>query len=196
MISRIFQFILLLSFGLMSFISGPVLSHNATGVGDKSDRIYWSQYNRLTWDDFKGSPDYRNKFASAISSTGIIYRYKCERNIIKVTVECMFIKSESWVKDAALTDYHLQHEQLHFDITELYARKLRKELSQQIFVCGDEYKLERLVSNKLQEWDNEQKVYDKQTHHSLNEEKQVVWNEFVATELAMYAKYSSDIYNN
>src|SRR5690606_40361550 len=35
----------------------------------------------------------------------------------------------SWVVPASRNDYLLKHEQLHFDITELHARKLRRELA-------------------------------------------------------------------
>ena len=196
MANKLFLIIIMFGFGLMSFIPSNLTTNDAIFNADKSDRIYWSQHDPLTWDDFKGDPDYRNRFASAISSTGIIYKYRCEDGIITITVESMFIKSESWVKDAALTDYHLQHEQLHFDITELYARKLRKELNQRVLYCGEENKLEHLVNRKLSEWDNEQKVYDKQTHHSLDEEKQIVWNELIESELSDYAEYSSDVINN
>src|SRR5699024_5538989 len=36
------------------------------------------------------------------------------------------IPSESWVKENKKSDYLLKHEQLYFDICELYARKIRK----------------------------------------------------------------------
>ena len=192
MIGNFVSITLVVLLGILSSFSGS----RELNFADHSDRIYWSATAPLTWEDFKGSPDWKNRFASAISSTGIIYKYRCSNGIISVSVESMFIKSESWVKSAALTSYHLKHEQLHFDITELYARKLRKELNQRIYYCGEEKLLEKLVNTKLSEWDTEQKVYDKQTRHSLNEESQVVWNEFVQSQLDAYQEYSSDIYSN
>ena len=50
-----------------------------------------------------------------------------KRNII--ILKAIFSKDSSWVLKNAVKDSELlQHEKLHFDITEIFARKCRKEL--------------------------------------------------------------------
>ncbi len=41
-----------------------------------------------------------------------------------------FDRQRSWVKNEAKLDYVLRHEQGHFDIFEVYTRKIRKALSE------------------------------------------------------------------
>lgn len=91
--------------------------------------IYWSESRKLVWGDFQGEKDTSqlNKEygeALAISVVDIIFNYS-SRHII---VLASFDKKDSWTvtesKDV------LEHEQLHFDIAELFARKIRKEFSE------------------------------------------------------------------
>ena len=96
------------------------------------DYIPWSKNRKLEWKDFQGQPT-EDLFAAALTS------YKIEiipsnvivdegnnfKNFTKLTVEANFYKNHSWAVEK--NDYLLQHEQLHFDIAELFARKMRTE---------------------------------------------------------------------
>ena len=70
----------------------------------------------------------------------------------------------------------MQHEQLHFDITELYARLFRKRLAENIKSTGDLSKISGISNTIMKEWQEEQDDYDKETNHSMNEKKQAEWN--------------------
>jgi hypothetical protein len=93
-------------------------------------QIPWSETVRLTWDDFQGKPDARN--FDAFTKTTVSYKSKWDKDgVITVTVECSFDKNNSWKKPGPnLTPKLLLHEQMHFNISELYARKMRREFKE------------------------------------------------------------------
>ncbi len=147
------------------------------------DIIYWNPNQQLRWKDFKGDPQYQYEDISAITSSGIVHYKGCKDGKINFKVQAYFEMKESWVKAEALTEHHLEHEQIHFDITELYARKLRKALSERVFHCGEEPLFEEFVSAFLDNWQAEQRAYDILTHHSVDKGKQKEWFYKVALEL-------------
>ena len=156
-----------------------------TSSSNKSpDIIYWTADQQLSWNDFRGHPQYQYKDISAITSSGILHYKGCKDGKINYKVQAYFEKKESWVKAEALTDHHLEHEQIHFDITELYARKLRQALAQRVFVCGEEQAFETFVETILESWQSDQQAYDLMSHHSVNREQQKEWYYKVARELA------------
>lgn len=153
------------------------------------DTIYWSPRYKLKWEDFKGKPDSNSQFG-AISYPGIKYSLSANEDTFKVKVDCFFIKSKSWVRVLSTTG--LLHEQGHFDIAELFARKLRKTISEYKFnyptVGKDINKL--FVLNK-QERSKMDTLYDKETDFSRNRSQQTPWNKKIKLELDKLRKYAS-----
>lgn len=95
------------------------------------DLILWENNNSLQINDFKAIQKDTvktggKKFLGAISSISIevLTTQKNKLTAPKMVVKNYFHKDQSWmmVKNA----YVLQHEQIHFNISELYARKIRK----------------------------------------------------------------------
>ncbi|HSP39953.1 MAG TPA: hypothetical protein VLN46_00870, partial [Gillisia sp.] len=95
-------------------------------------KIFWEQ-DGLTWEDFKALPNEESKF-DANTNAGLSFSWgvKNTNGDIELTYEVTsyFNPKLSWVKIDSDNDYLLKHEQLHFDITELHARKLRKKLAE------------------------------------------------------------------
>lgn len=154
------------------------------------DVIYWNSEERLSWDDFEGKPRWEYNSISALTSSGIVHYKGCKDGKIIFKVKAYFEKKESWVKAEALTQHHLEHEQLHFDITELNARKLRKALAQREFKCGEELEFENFVNTIIQNWQLDQQAYDMMSRHSMNHEKQTEWFYRVAMELSLLEEYA------
>jgi hypothetical protein len=100
-------------------------------------------------------------------------------------IRAYFEKNESWVKEEARTNYRLAHEQLHFDVTELHARKLRKILAERKFRCGEEEEFEHFVEQYVRTWEVTQQAYDFSTHHSMDKGKQMDWHHRIAFELSL-----------
>ncbi|MEM1322574.1 MAG: hypothetical protein AAGG75_20080 [Bacteroidota bacterium] len=151
--------------------------------------IYWDEDYKLSWDDFEGDPRFEYQSISALTSSGIVHYKGCRDGKIIYKVQAYFEKHESWVKDEARTDHHLRHEQLHFDITELNARRLRKALKERSFNCGEEQEFEDFVANLLANWENDQRAFDLFTRHSLRRNVQKQWFYKIEMELSLMDEY-------
>ena len=157
------------------------------------NEIYWDAKRKLTWDDFKGSVDIKSSRAS-ISDCRISTDYKTKKDSVLFFINSYFSISSSWVKSENKTDLILKHEQGHFDINEIYARKLRKELQEHKFylnTLGLEF--DKIVSKYFDSLNKEQKLYDIETKHSQNRPKQLTWEKKVDGELNTLKKYNNSI---
>ena len=98
--------------------------HAISVVGQ--DTISWKPAYHLKWTDFKGQIDTTKKYG-ALSSTGISLKFSQRSGITLFKIVALFYKQESWVR--VHSPVGLIHEQGHFNIAEIYARKLRQTLS-------------------------------------------------------------------
>ncbi|HEY5407826.1 MAG TPA: hypothetical protein VIJ92_12095, partial [Ginsengibacter sp.] len=99
-------------------------------------------------------------------------------------VYTFFTKSDSWRKPQINSDYHLLHEQHHFDITRIGAEKFIAEIQKANFTKGNYAALLTSIFDKVyQENSDIQHLYDKETNHSINVEKQLEWNDKIAAEI-------------
>jgi hypothetical protein len=71
-----------------------------------------------------GRPDISSKWV-AVCPASIYVRGFRENGMPNFLVTNSFIRNQAWTKDTTSAGT-LQHEQLHFDIAEIYARKIRK----------------------------------------------------------------------
>ncbi len=114
---------------------------------------------------------------------------------IQLTVITKFNTSLSWMKpEAKGKAYVLKHEQGHFDIFEIFARRCRKALMEAKLTNKNAAKkiLEIIEKNRQQAYKYQDK-YDKQTQHSQKVEKQEEWNKKIAAELKELEAFSSPI---
>jgi hypothetical protein len=100
------------------------------------EKILWKENQKLTWEDFRGKPIRSANFVAS-THTGISFTYsytlKNGKMDLKYSVESFFYPEESWFRPDKVSPYILKHEQTHFDISELYARILRKRLGEKSF---------------------------------------------------------------
>src|ERR1700709_805270 len=90
-------------------------------------QIPWSERRPLTWKDFSSAVDESSRhYANTKTSINYQYHVHYHNNIYALTfeVECVFLPNGSWCKPYKQTDALLRHEQLHFDIQEINAKKL------------------------------------------------------------------------
>jgi hypothetical protein len=152
-----------------------------------SDTIYHDINKRLTWKDFKGEPDTKH-FGGAVTASGYAFDadIKMEGKIIylNIGVYVFFTKSQSWKKPSINSDYHLLHEQVHFDITRLGAESFIKRLIHAKFT-KDNYNqvLDAIFDKSYNENIALQEQYDKETQHSINRQVQLIWNDKIAAEI-------------
>ncbi|MFI5185558.1 MAG: DUF922 domain-containing protein [Chitinophagales bacterium] len=169
------------------FLFLPILA-----ICQNDESIEWSSNKRLSWDDYLAKPT-ASSDAAAITSTAIGIEYHVRNNTFSYSITCRFSKTRSWGKFK--TAYILQHEQGHFDITEIYARKLARELKEYQF-DPQKYQDEvnRIYKRLMNEKEECQDKYDKETDFSRNKEKQAEWLEKIKEELqetAEFANYQS-----
>lgn len=154
--------------------------------------LVWNASQPLTWDDFKASPD-ANSEMLAMTKSRISFKWSCtEQGEFSVDVLARFDRGESWRRKEA-TDALLKHEQWHFNITELYARKLRKlmaEIEEPCSLSAEELKAR--AGAVQQDWDKRQKLYDKETNHSTDVEAQKHWELMLAKEMKALEEYASE----
>lgn len=152
-----------------------------------NDTIYYDFGRKLTWNDFQGVPD-DNHFGGAVTASGFAFDSQMDfdgsRIYLNIGVYTFFAKSGSWKKPQINSDYHLLHEQHHFDITRLGSEKFTAELSKAHFTTSNYRVLLSSIFEKVYS-ENEimQVQYDRETNHSLNTEKQMEWNDKIAAEI-------------
>ena len=144
--------------------------------GFSQDTLTWKPGLRLSWTDFRGEPNPRSGFL-ALSSTGISYSIIYNNNTMRIETKAFFVKSKSWKKPKADPGL-LHHEQAHFDITEIYRRKLVKIISvlppgTKDFEKDIEAKAQKIIDEK----NAFQKLYDKETRYGTDKKKQEEWLE-------------------
>ena len=159
-------------------------------VKEDEEIIPWNFSRRLSWDDFLCEP-LRGTDAVASTSTSLGIAYQLENGELTYSISCNFSKLKSW--GLLRTDYILAHEQGHFDITEICARRLYKALREYPF---DRKNYRRDVNNIykaiVKEKEDMQAAYDAESDHSRNRKVQYEWLLNIQQQLdetAPYAEY-------
>lgn len=180
-----------LSLGLLLSVAMLGFAPSETGgERDQSQEIRWKPGQKLSWTDFKGSPQ---KFTSmdAMTESGIVFTWKCDYRGFQSEVYAMFDMQKSWVRRSEASGYLLRHEQAHFDITELHARKLRKRLGQITNPCRlGRGGIDRIAKKVYQESSDMQNQYDAETYHSKYERAQREWLEKIQGELKSLERWA------
>ena len=177
-------FLVLLSFSLSGWAQMP------------EEKIFWDTSAPLKWENFEGVPNPDNSF-HANANSGISYSWSFKSSGKEVNfayeVQSFFLPKGSWVKPGKTSAELLAHEQLHFDITELYARKLRKKLKE--FDPEKVKDIKQYLRDLYQTLETERKVmqekYDLETGHSQQESRQQEWQKKVQAEMAALKEFSS-----
>lgn len=150
--------------------------------------VSWTP-KKLTWSDYKASPDPQSD-AAASTTTYLGIEYNIHENHFEYKINSRFSKSRSW--GLYKTEYILSHEQGHFDIAEIFARKLNKEMSEYVFDHRTfKQDLNRIYQDVLDEKERMQNDYDEETNHSINKEKQAQWLKRIKNMLEEYADWSN-----
>ncbi len=144
------------------------------------DAILWNLERKLTWDDFKGRP-FKTAWAAAITASGISYSFSSVqedgRLTLDITINSYFYPEESWYQPKLCDSLILSHEQLHFDIAELFARSMRKRVAETTFTKDVKAEVKEIYKQILRELGTYQKKYDFETNFSRNTQKQLQWNQ-------------------
>ena len=126
------------------------MENRKTSTG--SDTIYYDFNRSLKWSDFKGKSD-QNYFAGAVTASGFAFDSQMDfdgTNIsLNIGVYTFFAKNDSWKKPQINSDYHLLHEQHHFDITRIGSEEFINELKKAHFTRDNYTTLLTSIFNKV-----------------------------------------------
>jgi hypothetical protein len=152
------------------------------------DAFAWSATRRLEWSDFRGAAP-SDGSGGALTAYTLLYGVRCNGARFEASAIAAFLPHRSWVKPAVLADPRLSrqtlaHEQTHFDLTEVYARRLRAHFADLYDPCRTGAAqardgAERIISAEAAA----QRRYDDETRHGLIPERQLQWDLHVAGEL-------------
>jgi len=158
------------------------------------DLIEWNGNQRLTWTDFKGRVPV-NAANAALTNTAINVEFGFSKKGMTYSIKCRFDKTKSWVR--IKNDLVLGHEQGHFDIAEIHARKLNKALKEYKFnsrtVNND---VNRIYENVMKQHHSFQSEYDQATDFSRKVDKQTEWLAKIEKDLKSlddYREYTKEL---
>ncbi len=159
--------------------------------------IAWNTSYKLSWADFKDKPNPKMS-AVAVTASGITFGFSVntlDNQVVSFTseVHAHFYPEKSWYKKEMADTHVLEHEQLHFDITELHARKFRQRI--------DQIKISNRVPDELRAIHDSinkalsqmQRTYDSETNYSRDVEAQAKWKIYVTKALKTHSKYKLDL---
>lgn len=129
------------------------------------------RWGELTWDDFQGIVKPFTGYAAVISS-----RVYLEYDSLNATYKAYAGQNNmwSWTKESTThSDYALNHEQYHFNITEVHARIMNEYIVANPARDEAHYRAQLAAIHTDLNWMQDQ--YDQETDHSLNQDKQRRW---------------------
>lgn len=156
------------------------------GASQDLEAIPWTKSRKLTWADFKRKPKKGSENA-AVTASGISYSFSSLARGNEVEADfkigAYFYPTQSWYQAEFCDDVVLSHEQLHFDIAELFARKFKSRVEKLTFSLNIKKEVKKVYNEILKELNDFQDLYDWETNFSRNTAKQLEWNEKIKDSL-------------
>ena len=157
---------------------------------DGATAIVWSEERKLTWDDFLGTPPPAPGEEGARTAYSLFYGARCSGKRFEFRVVAAVLPRQSWVVptvlgDPALSLRSLRHEQTHFDLSEVHARRMRRYFSELAAPCArSEVELNTLAQRLARDESAAQQRYDDETNYGRNPSRQTDWNAEAARQIS------------
>lgn len=167
----------------------PLLFISLVVFSQKSPGIEYAQADHFHWGLFRGriNPQHiaeMGKNTGAVTVSSLSYRtLRIDGRSATIKITAQFHPNESWTRYPKLNNpgEALIHEKKHFDICEIYARKLRQAIKETRFTrhkFNDQ--LNDLFKKVAADQRDAQELYDGETNHSIDKAQQREWNERIA----------------
>lgn len=157
---------------------------------DTTHYIAWDEFRTLSWDDYTFKNVQKEGYAG-MAMTSVLHSVR--GGMLKkkpyFEVNVLFVKEDSWTSDTTSLAL-FEHEKLHFDIAELYARKIRGKMA----ALGSDGEKDIGVYRKwvqvyLDEYKRFSNSYDKSTTYGQNRTLQIQWNDDILRALQELAVF-------
>jgi hypothetical protein len=166
---------------------------SADALSQKTDSLKcWCKGDKLKWSDFRGKEsENKGSYLKAISAIGLLPTSFEKNDLLDYQIKVVFRRYHSWNTDTA--KHLLIHEQIHFDIAEFTARKLRKAIQgiKEAIPKPSEKDFDEVFELLYLENVNMQRKYDEDTLHGILANSQIDWEKKVSLELKKLEKYAS-----
>ena len=146
--------------------SSALASAQAPAAGEEV--IVWSATRTLDWKDFKAKPE-GGALGGARIAISHNYSIGCRDGVLQARVQAVMVPAMSWVTyriqaSGLASRVGLRHEQLHFDLAEVYARRVRKLLRELPNPCSHaDDELNAMAERVIKEHWDQQRRYEVQT---------------------------------
>lgn len=183
-LSKVLMTLVFLGLVYKKELSAQYLEVDTTRYMEWSDQLY------LSWKDYGFRP-YKKQQDLGIALTSVFHSVR--GGIIegepRFEVKVLFVKEDSWTSDSTSITL-LAHEKLHFDIAELYDRKIRKQIDD-LFKGGErDLKVyNKYVKQLLGDFKRFSQNYDRQTRHGRDFDQQKLWFDKVYSEMDRLKAY-------
>lgn len=165
----------------------------------------WTEKRPLTLLDFKVVSDHTKAVkpnVAALTRTGITYSLSSEKNSkntanITIMVYATVHKPNTFIKQKVLRlplkrrQQLLNHEQIHFDISEVFARRITQSLQTLPLTRNYQKEIGEFVKGMFKQAENYQYLYDEETANGENDKGQNKWNEKIEKELRDLENYKN-----
>jgi hypothetical protein len=194
---------------------GAVLCAATAAVAQET--IEWSSERRLTRSDFQGRVPV-NAASASLSWLNIDASWECRAGELVATVRATFDPSRSWWRSASANIWEgvgggtggvsrthmdarrgvvqrdmqlLEHEQLHFDLAEVAARRIRNRFDELKGACagpGTTEAFQEAVAQFDRDLQAEQSTYDRETNHGTRVREQDQWRRRIRQQLDQHSR--------
>ena len=161
----------------------------------QKNELIWDSDLKLKWSDFRGSVNdtiltSNSMEPNAVSFIGFSLQYLTKNNRLELIIKTYFDMNESYYRDT-LQAKLLEHEQCHFDIAELYVRKMRRsiKLLQQKGIF-DRAKFSKIIDSLDVARMDENRQFDEDTFYGTFLADQEKWVTKIKEELLELKEYS------
>lgn len=154
-----------------------------------ADRVFrWTRDRKLRWEDFQGLRRSNcGERVAAETSCGISVETSLAPATSKARIYVFnsFDKQQSWVRRDGQCDAVLRHEQGHWDLCEIYTRRMQDRFDALNIRGG---RLNEMVSRIFDQVESEylkrQEAYESETRHGVDKDAQRRWEFIIGQELA------------
>lgn len=144
------------------------------------DTVYYNANKPISYKDFKDRPNVASRFNATIFTSLALEGAPFVQEgtiVLPLEIKVYMLPGSSWIKSGGQSEYTLNHEQRHFDVTKMVGNRLSEKLKH-MDLNPDNY--EGLVNDAFldafREMNRLQEIYDGQTRHGLDQAAQTRWN--------------------
>lgn len=164
--------------------------------------ILWNPARVVSISDFIVVPDSSTRITGdhmAITRTGITYSLtaKPASKNFEITIYATMHKPNSFIRERVLDapkgsiNYLMNHEQKHFDISEIYAREAVKAIRGKRFTKNYTKEINAMMQALFKQSEVLHDLYDTETGNGTNAAAQSEWNNRIQNRLSLLAAYKN-----